>query len=402
MGRIKNISADDATHILLIAPQPFYEDRGTPIANHQSLVAMSDLGFKVDVATFPVGSDITLPGIRLFRTANPFGFRSVSIGLSFRKIVLDISLLMTVLRLVKQNHYDCIHGVEEGAALAMACKALWGIPVIYDMQSSLPEQLLRVGGLKVGRGRWISLQFERWLVKNADCIVSSSGLAPHVFAIDPQKPVFECSYTGSEPRPNNKELEKSLGVADRPTVVYTGSFASYQGLKDLLEAAVLARAEIPEVVFVLVGGTEPEVKHLYKLVEKYSLADTVKLLLRRPRQEIPNFLALADVLVLARKRGKNVPLKIYDYLISEKPIVATDIPAHRAILNEKTAILVEPNPEAISDGILRALKDQDLSKKVDRTAETSASNNYMKSLRETIAEAYREAIDKSPKKAPVL
>jgi glycosyltransferase involved in cell wall biosynthesis len=357
---------------------------------------MSALGFKVDLATFPVGSDIKLPGISLFRTANPFGFRSMPIGLSFRKIVLDICLLMTVFRLVKRNHYDCIHGVEEGAVLALACKALSGIPVIYDMQSSLPEQLRRVWGLKKGPGRWISLQFERWLVKNADCIVASCGLAPHVFAIDPQKPVFECSYKGSEPRANNKELEKSLGIADRPTVIYAGNFASYQGLEDLLKAAVLVRVEIPEVVFVLVGGTGSELKHLYKLAEKYSLADTVKLQPRRPRQEIPDFLALADVLVLARKRGKNVPLKIYDYLKSGKTIVATDIPAHRAILNEKTAILIEPNPEALSVGILRALKDTDLSKKAGRTVETPASNNHMKSLRETIAEAYRQVIDKKP------
>jgi glycosyltransferase involved in cell wall biosynthesis len=356
---------------------------------------MSDLGIKVDLVTFPVGSDITLPGIRIFRTANPFGFRSVPIGLSFRKIVLDICLLMTVLRLVKRNHYDCIQGVEEGAALALACKALWGIPIVYDMQSSLPEQLRKVRGLKIGPGRWISRQLERWLVRNADCIVASSGLSPHVFSIDPQKPVFECSYPGSEPHPNNKQLEKSLGVADRPTVVYTGTFASYQGLEDLLEAAFLVRAEIPEVMFVLVGGTEAELAQLYKLVEKHRLVDTVKLQLRRPRQEIPDFLALADVLVLARKRGKNAPLKIYDYLKSEKPIVATDIPAHRAILNEKTAILVEPNPEPLSRGILVALKDTDLSNKGDMTVEASVSTNDMKSLRETIAEAYRQILDKS-------
>jgi glycosyltransferase involved in cell wall biosynthesis len=118
--------------------------------------------------------------------------------------------------------------------------------------------------------------------------------------------------------------------------------------------------------------------------------------MRRSRHEIPDFLALADVLVLARKRGKNVPLKIFDYLKSEKPIVATDIPAHRAVLNEKTAIMVQPNPEALARGILLALKDTDLSKKGDRTVQASVSTNDMKSLRDTIAEAYRQVIDKSP------
>jgi hypothetical protein len=101
------------------------------------------------------------------------------------------------------------------------------------------------------------------------------------------------------------------------------------------------------------------------------------------------------VLVLARKRGKNVPLKIFDYLKSEKPIVATDIPAHRALLYEKTAIMVEPNPEGLSGGILLALKDTDSSKKVESTLVASDSTNEIKSLRETIAEAYRQVLDKS-------
>ena len=357
---------------------------------------MSDLGFSVDLATFPIGSEVDLPAVRVVRTANPLRYRSVPISLSSRKVVLDFCLLMTVLRLARQNHYDCVHGVEEGAAIALICKALFGLPVIYDMQSSLPEQLREFKGLKSGPGRWLSLKIERWLLKNADRVIATRGLGPHVLSIEQRKMVIESYYNGNNPVSRNENLAKSLGTFGRPTVVYTGSFASYQGLAQLLQSAALVREEIPEVVFILVGGTETELAHLSRLIDEYELADTVKLHLRRPRHEMPDFLALADVLVLPRTRGVNTPLKIYDYLKNGKPIVATDIPAHRALLSEETAILVEPNPEALSGGIILALKDTDLSKKFDIPAETSVSANDIKSLHETIAEAYRQVIDKSP------
>ena len=78
--------------ILVVAPQPFYEDRGTPIAVRQVLQALGELGRSVDLLTFPIGTDVGIPGLRIFRSANPFGFERVPIGLSFRKVILDVPL----------------------------------------------------------------------------------------------------------------------------------------------------------------------------------------------------------------------------------------------------------------------------------------------------------------------
>jgi glycosyltransferase involved in cell wall biosynthesis len=375
--------------ILFIAPQPFYEDRGTPIVVRDTLISLNELGFQIDLATFPVGSEVNLPGIRIIRTTNPFRYRSVRIGLSFRKIVLDICLFITVFRLAFQNRYDYLHGVEEGAAIALLCKALFGIPVIYDMQSSMPEQLKKTRGFKAGPGRRLSLQFERWLIRKADCIIASQGLALHVNLIEPQKMVLECIFDGHDPRPRDENLAKSLGTSGRPTVVYAGNFAPYQGLEYLIEAAALVRAEIPDAIFILVGGIESDIDRLRKLIEQYKLAENVKMLRRKPWNEMPDFIALADALVLSRTSGENVPLKIFDYLKSGKPIVATDIPAHRKLLSDKTAILVAPTPDALSEGILYALQNIDHAEKLAAAAQISLQNEEIKPLKQTLAEAYR-------------
>ena len=53
--------------VLVVAPQPFYEDRGTPIALRYTLKALSDQGYKIHLLTYPVGQDVVMPGLRIIR-----------------------------------------------------------------------------------------------------------------------------------------------------------------------------------------------------------------------------------------------------------------------------------------------------------------------------------------------
>jgi glycosyltransferase involved in cell wall biosynthesis len=66
---------------------------------------------------------------------------------------------------------------------------------------------------------------------------------------------------------------------------------------------------------------------------------------------------MADVLVSPRSYGDNVPLKIFDYMAAGKPIVATDIKAHRAVLDRDCAVLVDVSGQSLTDGIQRVLAD---------------------------------------------
>mgnify|MGYP001609077730 CR=1 FL=1 len=55
--------------ILMIAPEPFFEPRGTPFSEYHRIRALSDLGHTVDLVTYPFGRDVSLPGLRVFRCA---------------------------------------------------------------------------------------------------------------------------------------------------------------------------------------------------------------------------------------------------------------------------------------------------------------------------------------------
>jgi glycosyltransferase involved in cell wall biosynthesis len=388
------------SRVLVVAPEPFYEDRGTPIAVHQLLQALSELSYDVDVVTFPIGRTIEIPGVRYFRAANPFHLRRVPIGFSLTKVLLDVTLISELFRRLSKGGYACIHAVEEAAFPCVLLGQRFGVPVIYDMQSSLPEQLARHLAFRSMMAQSALVRMERWLLRHADSIVSSAGLAPRVRALAPEARLREWRFASALPSAAPGDagmLRRDLGLDPaRPVVVYSGTFEPYQGLPELLAAIPHVRAEVPNVAFVLVGadetgGTAVSREHVDLIRE-----GALRVVKRQTRERIPSFLAMADVLVSPRAYGDNLPLKIFDYLAAGKPIVATDIPAHRALLDDESALLTSAWAPELASGIVRLLRDRELADRLARTARVRAEERFgwfafVRSVSELYGEVSRAA-----------
>ena len=122
--------------ILMIAPEPFFEPRGTPFSEYHRIRALLELGHTVDLVTYPFGRDVTLPGLRVFRSARPPLMTGVGIGPSWKKLPLDFALLLTACRRAFSEKYDAVHSHEEGGWFGVILAALRGLPHLYDMHSS--------------------------------------------------------------------------------------------------------------------------------------------------------------------------------------------------------------------------------------------------------------------------
>ena len=365
--------------ILVVAPQPFYQDRGTPIALRNVLEAASQRGNEVDLVTFPVGEPIDLPGLRIFRAGAWLPIRNVPIGFSIRKVILDFSLLPVFLKRIRREKYEFIYALEEAAFLVLLLRRWHKLPVIYDMQSSLPEQL---------RGHpvfgWSGIQrmlnfFERWMVRKADRIVCSAGLRKYVLSIEPSADVREWIFP-SERRPfptgEPDRLRKELGIDPGSGVVlYAGNFEPYQGMERLLAAALDVVVELPGTVFVLVGDQTPSRLSRSKSATLLRERGALRLVPRQPKSKVNRFLAIADVLVSPRDDTGNVGIKIFEYMAAGKPIVATDTRAHRAVLDETRAILVDLSPEAMGSAIVRLLRDRAAGKLLGDSARSYSGKN---------------------------
>jgi len=112
---------------------------------------------------------------------------------------------------------------------------------------------------------------------------------------------------------------------------------------------------------------------------------------------IPLFLSLTDALVSPRISGTNTPLKIYSYLKSGKPLVATNLWTHTQILNEKIAVLVETDPQSLARGLMFALFDKDASRRA-QNAKTFADNEFtFANYKRKITQALEGALANSKK-----
>ncbi|MGB5913550.1 MAG: glycosyltransferase family 4 protein [Phormidesmis sp.] len=127
--------------ILMLAPHPFYQARGTPIAAGLVLKVLSERGETVDVIAFPEGSDVYYPNVTIYRTPAFKFIQNIRPGFSWKKVVCDLFLLFQAIKFVKRDRYDLIHAGEEAVFVALIIKKLFGIPYVYDMDSSLVQQI---------------------------------------------------------------------------------------------------------------------------------------------------------------------------------------------------------------------------------------------------------------------
>lgn len=386
--------------VLLVAPQPFYQDRGTPIAVRQVLQGLSQLGYSVDLLTYPVGTDIQVPGLRLIRAPNPFRIKAVPVGLSLKKLLLDIPLTFQLQTHLRRGAYTCIHAVEEAAFPAVLLGRHYRLPVIYDMQSSLPEQLVTRVGFRTTPIRYLLNRLEAWLLAKADFVVSSAGLADRVRRIAPHARVREWHYPSVIVPPGETDAERlrrRLAIPPGvPVVLYGGTFEGYQGLTELIQAIPLVRAQVPHTTFVLVGAENGSASAVRNQAAALLRTGALRIIDRQPRHEIPSYLSLADVLVSPRSYGGNLPLKVFDYLAAGRPIVATDIPTHRTVLDEERAVLVAPHTIALAGGIVGLLRDPERAAQMGRAGRRYAEEHlgwsgFVEALGELYDDVHRHA-----------
>ena len=162
---------------------------------------------------------------------------------------------------------------------------------------------------------------------------------------------------------------------DKEVVVYAGHLQDWKGVDVLAKAA----QKLSNILFVFVGGTADEITRFK--ARNLPLSKNVVMKGQRPHQEIPTYLQAADVVVLPNSaRSENFrfavysqydtsPLKLFEYMASRRPIVASALPSIKEILNESNAVLVEPdNPNALVDGIRKVLSNPDLKAKLETRA----------------------------------
>jgi glycosyltransferase involved in cell wall biosynthesis len=360
---------------------------------------LTGAGYKVDLATYPFGEDVSLPGLEIHRAWRVPGIRSVPVGFSKRKLILDLVLGLKVISLLARRRYAIVHAVEESVFLALPF--LRGRShLIYDLDSLISDQLrysrvLRSRLLLAGVER-----LERVALTHARAAVTvCQSLTEAVRRLSPTVKVFQIEdapleETLRQPDPTAVEsLRQELDLVARRVVVYTGNLESYQGIDLLVASAVILRRRIPEVAIVLVGGDPRSVEHLCARLDAEGLEEIVVAVGSRPATEMPDWMGLADALVSPRTAGGNTPLKVYTYMHSGVPVVATDLPTHTQVLQQSTSVLCEPTPQGLADALAWVLTHPEEARELGRSAQQDAHSSYsLAAFRGKLLAAYAEIL----------
>jgi glycosyltransferase involved in cell wall biosynthesis len=368
--------------ILMIAPEPFFEPRGTPFSEFHRIRALVELGHTVDLVTYPFGRDVSLPGLRVFRCARPPLMTGIGIGPSWRKIPLDLALAAATCRRASSGKYDAVHSHEEGGWWGVLIARLLGLPHLYDMHSSLPQQLTNFAYSKSRLVKAVFTGLERFVVRRSRVvIVICPQLEEVVRGIDAAVPsVLIENAPGSGDAPTEgagRAVRCQLKIEPgAPVVLYTGTFEAYQGLDLLFASMRPVLAVRPETRLVLAGGQPDQIEAARKQAAAAGIASATIFAGQRPAEEIPAFLDAADVLVSPRSLGTNTPLKIYQYLRSGRPIVATRLLTHTQVLDDEVSFLTEATADGFGAGILAALADPDRARLVGARARHLAETKY--------------------------
>jgi glycosyltransferase involved in cell wall biosynthesis len=371
-------------NILVLAPHPFFQARGTPLAVKRVLQFLSARGHQLDLLTLHEGEDVEIPNCRIHRIARPFGIRNVRPGFSFKKVVCDVFMFVQCLRMVRKKRYDLIHAVEESAFIAAAMQRLTGIPYIYDMDSSLAEQLVDA---------YPALQFAFPALRRCEALAvrRSLGVLTVCAALEdvahahaPDKPIGRVEDTtllSSEGVHHGNGLATDAALpagvgSEAPLAMYVGNLEHYQGIGLLLDGFRHTLKRVPQAHLVIVGGLKDDIVRYRHRASRLGIVSQVHFLGPRPITSLNGLLQRADVLVSPRLKGLNTPMKIYSYLDSGTAVLATRLRTHTQVLDDRTAYLVAPEPEALGNGLAELLSDPVLRERLGREAKAYVQQEF--------------------------
>jgi glycosyltransferase involved in cell wall biosynthesis len=381
--------------ILLLAPHPFFQARGTPIAVRSVLEFLSGRGHHVDVLTYPEGQDLVIPNCRFYRVRTLPGVRNVRPGFSVKKVIYDFLLLTESLRMIRRRHYDAIHAVEEAAFIAAILRKVSAVPYVYDMDSSLPEQMVeRFPGMRCVFGTLRAL--EGLAVRQSLGVLTvCSALEDVVRHHDPRKVVGRVEDTTLlAPSTANGRNTRSLPATRQgPVAMYVGNLEPYQGIDLLLHGFRHTLERVPNAQLVIVGGRPDDIEMYREEADRLGILPSAEFLGPRPLNLLPGLLQQAEVLVSPRVKGTNTPMKIYSYLDSGTPVLATRLRTHTQILDEGLAFLVEPDPASLGRGLARLFRDPPLRRELARNAKAFVQREFTPEAAQRKLEAFYSAIE---------
>ncbi|MDD2320184.1 MAG: glycosyltransferase family 4 protein [Geobacteraceae bacterium] len=329
---------DGKLRILMLAPTPFFSDRGCHVRIFEEARALIRRGHEVRLVTYHLGRD--MPGIPTCRIPPVPWYRKLAAGPSWHKPYLDILLFCKALSEVRRFRPNLIYAhLHEGALLGVFLKMIFRIPLLFDCQGSLTTEIVdhdfvRPGSLPYRLFRSI----EGFVNGRADLILTSSGPAARDLIERWGVPAARVRalmdgvdtgqfqpYPGEEVR---RELNLPSGV---PVAVFLGVLNRYQGIDILLEVVKIFQRRGTPLHFLVMGF--PHQQYQQRAINE-GISGRITFTGRIDYRDAPRLLAAGDVALSPKVSLSEANGKLFNYMACGIPVLAFDTPINREILGD--------------------------------------------------------------------
>ena len=367
--------------ILLLAPQPFYQNRGTPIAVKLLAEVLANGGHHIDILAYHEGEDFSFPNITIHRTPKIPGIYNIKPGPSWKKLVCDLFFFGKCLVMLQKTRFDLIHAVEESAFMAAFLWYFLRLRYVYDMDSSFSKQIIEKYEI-LHPIENILKKLERIIIKKSIGVVAVCRyLEEIVLECDPKKTLLRLEDISLLQKSTHKaeSLTETLSI-NNPIIMYVGNLETYQGIDLLLESFQKVIHKIAAVNLIIIGGSSEDIKKYRRKSIMLDIHKRTHFIGPRPTSQLESFLEQADILISPRIKGGNTPMKIYSYLDSGKPVLATRLSTHTQVLDDKIAVLTLPDPNSMAEGIISLIVDRKLASQIAENARERVKSKYSRDI----------------------
>ncbi|MEM9417728.1 MAG: glycosyltransferase family 4 protein [Planctomycetota bacterium] len=350
-----------------LAPHPFYVERGTPICVDYMMHSLSDLGLTVDLCVYREGEERSYKNVKINRAQYPKWLGTIGPGFSAKKLIADLWLIKLAWGVHRRVKPDVIHAGEEMVFIAMLFKRLFGTPYIYDMDSSIAQQLIEKKGYLKPFARFFNWCEAKAIRGAATCAPVCNALADLAQEAGAKRVVVlhDISQLADPDRQATGFLREKLNIPEgRPILMYVGNLESYQGVDLLLDGYAKAIEQGVDIDLVVVGGSDPDIADYRNRVKTMGLSGRAHVMGRWPADQLDEILAEADILTAPRTKGINTPQKIFPYMHSGRPVLLTDLLTHNQVVDSSVCMLADATPEAFAEAIGKLATDPELRAKL--------------------------------------
>jgi len=364
----------------MLAPTPFFADRGCHVRIYEEARALKELGNSVEIVTYHIGRD--LPGISIHRIASIPWYSKLEAGPSWHKPYLDILLFFKALSIARVFKPDLIHAhLHEGAFIGILLKKILRIPLVFDCQGSLTGEIIDHGF--VSKGSFIAAVFgwlESFINKSVDAIITSSTPAAEMLVTNWCVP--KGSVTAVTDGVNTDEFFPSdratardmLGLPEHvPVAAFLGLFNRYQGVDLLLEVISLLKKRGSRIHFLLMGFPEEKYRGLALAA---GIGDMITFTGKVDYAQASLYLSAADVALSPKISLTEANGKLFNYMACGLPCLVFDTPVNREILGDTGTYAGFADPVDFADKLEVLLGDAHSSAELGRCSREKAVREH--------------------------